>query len=261
MPIVKLPRYTLRIRGEAATDWLAGLVTNTLNSDINFAALLTPQGKIIADFFLIRDGEDWLIDTAEKYGNELRKRLTLYKLRTPVEILREDINVYALWEGEGNEGHIDPRNHRLGARLYGAELDAQILPELYDQHRLTLGIPDSHWDFDTAEIFPANANMDLLSGVDFKKGCFVGQEVVSRMYRKTEIRKRMRGIELTQALNHTGDSDGYDILAGERVVGRTMYVNGKYGMAMVRQDRLPDDETPLTINGQEVRLMDLPNGE
>ncbi len=255
MPIARLDRSVLKISGDGVTDWLAGLITNSLTDDINFAALLTPQGKIIADFFVIKDGESWLIDVADKYAQGLQKRLSMYKLRAPITIEDTAICVYAAWDGEGDEGLEDSRHPGLGRRIYG-DLECEGSQDDYDAHRLSLGIPDSAFDFDTSEVFPAGANMDRLNGVDFKKGCFVGQEVVSRMYRKTEVKKRMRGFR------YEGELDGDQIKAGERVVGDIMHSrdvpNGGWGMAMIRHDRLPEDGTPLMIEDREITLLDLP---
>lgn len=257
MPIARLDRSILHISGDGVTDWLAGLITNNLGGDINFAALLTPQGKIIADFFVIRSGDAWLIDTADKYAPSLQKRLSMYKLRAPITIKDAEMCVYAAWDGEGDEGFEDPRHPALGRRIYG-DLECEDTQADYDGHRLSLGIPDSAFDFETSEVFPAGANMDRLAGVDFKKGCFVGQEVVSRMYRKTEVKKRMRGFRYDDIL------DGGTIKAGERVIGEIMHhrdsQKGGLGMAMIRHDRLPEDATPLMVGGTEIILLDLPHG-
>lgn len=254
MPIAKLNRIVFNVSGQGVTDWLSGLITNSLTEEINFAALLTPQGKIIADFFVVRNGEDWRLDVASKYADGLKKRLSMYKLRAPIEITQTDLEVYAAWAGTGDEGLEDPRLPALGRRIYTDYLEASADPEDYDSHRLALGVPDSDWDFKTAEIFPAGANMDKLAGVDYKKGCFVGQEVVSRMYRKTEIKKRMSGFRFDGAL--TADF----ITAGSRQVGEIMHSRDGLGMAMIRRDRLPEDGTPLMVGETKIELLDLPNG-
>ncbi len=253
MPIAKLNRSVIRISGEDAKNWLDGLISNAVTEDISFAALLTPQGKIIADFFVVPDAGALLIDVAEKYEAVLVKRLSMYKLRAPIEINVENASVYAAWNGSGDEGLPDPRHPALGRRIYGADLQAEHDQNDYDLHRLGLGVPDSQYDFETSDIFPANANMDLINGVDFKKGCFVGQEVVSRMHRKTDVKKRMRGFT-------GGSKDETKILQNDRVVGEVMYRRDQIGMAMIRQDRLADDNSPITIGDEETELMDLPNG-
>jgi len=253
MPITKLDRSVLLVSGDGVTDWLAGLITNRLTDEINFAALLTPQGKIIADFFVVSQGEGWRIDVADKYADALIKRLSIYKLRAPITIERTDMSVFAAWDGEGEEGYQDPRHPELGRRIYG-QLECEGTQADFNHHRLSLGVPDSAFDFETGEVFPAGANMDKLNGVDFKKGCFVGQEVVSRMYRKTEVTKRMRGFSFVEK------PDGADIKAGDRTIGAIMHSGNGFGMAMIRHDRLPEADVPLMVGDAEIKLLDFPDG-
>ena len=249
MPIAKLNRSVFRFSGEGVAAWLDGLITNNLQSEMTFAALLTPQGKIIADFFVTKDGEDLLLDTPTKFAESLFKRLRMYKLRAPIEItdISETHNVYAIWDGQGEEGHLDPRHATLGRRLITEDyLDGT---DDYNGHRLSLGVVDSEWDFESVTTFPADANMDLMNGVDFKKGCFVGQEVVSRMKRMTTVKKRMRGLVLSG-----NATPGDKIMAGERVIGDVLYVYGKMGMGLIRLDRLKAAETEPTVNDAELDI-------
>ena len=249
MPIAKLDRTVISIAGENPETFLSGLITNSLKDDITFAALLTPQGKIIADFFVIKDGERLLIDTPAKFSADLMKRLKMYKLRAKIDlVVCDDLEVYAAWDGTGDEGFADPRHDRLGRRIVGAAMEATASADEYNKHRLSLGIPDSHWDFDTVTTFPANANMDLLSGVDFQKGCFVGQEVVSRMHRKTSVRKRMQSFTATGPVTPNSP-----LMCGLVNVGTVMSIQGHAGMAMIREDRLPETaERPDIIAGDAV---------
>ena len=249
MPITQLNRSVFRLSGEDATAWLDGLISNSLTGTMTFAALLTPQGKIIADFFVTKEGEDLLLDTPTKFAPDLFKRLRMYKLRAPIEItdITETHNVYAIWDGEGEDGHADPRHVTLGRRLITKDyLDAE---GDYNAHRLSLGVVDSEWDFETVTTFPADANMDLMNGVDFKKGCFVGQEVVSRMKRMTTVKKRMRGLVLNGAAK-AGDR----IMAGERVIGDVKHVHGQMGMGLIRLNRLKSAEVEPTINDVNVQI-------
>jgi len=255
MPIAQLNRSVFRLSGEGVTPWLDGLISNNLLGPMTFAALLTPQGKIIADFFVTKDGEDLLLDTPMKFAENLLKRLRMYKLRAPIEItdITETHNVYAIWDGEGDEGYADPRHASLGRRLITTDyLDAS---DDYDAHRLALGVVDSEWDFMTVTTFPADANMDLMNGVDFKKGCFVGQEVVSRMKRMTTVKKRMRTIELG-GVAKAGDA----LICGARVIGEIYHVNGSLAMGLVRFDRLKAAHVEPTVNGNKVRIFGSVNG-
>ncbi len=262
MPIATLNRSIFKLSGEGVETWLDGLITNSIKKDgLTFAALLTPQGKIIADFFISRDGEALRLETPAKFGADLFKRLRMYKLRAPIEIedISETHTVYAIWEGEGAEGHADPRLPALGFRLISTE-DLPTTGD-YNAHRLSLGIPDSEWDFETVTTFPADANMDLINGVDFKKGCFVGQEVVSRMRRMTTVKKRFRGIILSGTAQ-TGDN----IKSGARVIGNVLSIHkasggGTVGMAMIRLDRWAEATQNPTVNETDVQIMGGPDGK
>jgi len=255
MPITKLDRSVLCLTGKNVLPWLDGIITNSLDRGMIFAALLTPQVKIIADFFVTKGQNSLMIDTPTKFAADLLKRLKMYKLREKIEIedLSDSHNVYAIWEGEGDEGHADPRLPALGRRLITE--DGLDNTGDYDAHRLSLGTPDSQWDFETTSVFPADANMDLLNGIDFKKGCFVGQEVVSRMKRMTTVKKRMRGIILEDDAK-TGDR----VISGERVIGEILHTHGKIGMALIRLDRLKAATVSLTVNDNPVTVMGSPDG-
>ncbi|MEP1230499.1 MAG: hypothetical protein ABJG88_07470, partial [Litorimonas sp.] len=248
MPIARLDRTIFRLSGDSAATWLEGLTTNTLSVPISFNALLTPQGKIIADFFVTHDGDDLLLDTPEKFAPALFKRLRMYRLRAPIDITQTDLNIYAIWEGEGEEGYADPRHSSLGRRLITADyLDAD---GDYNAHRLSLGVVDSAYDFETITTFPADANMDLMAGVDFKKGCFVGQEVVSRMKRMTTVKKRMRGIVLS-ADARIGDK----IKTDERIIGDVLHIHNNLGIAMIRLDRLAAAQVSPSLNSKPLTIM------
>ena len=249
MAIALLERTIIRLSGDNVKDWLDKLVTNNLDAPLTFTALLTPQGKIIADFFVTQDGHDLLIDTPQKFSEGLIKRLKMYRLRAPIDIsLDESLSVYALWNGEGEEGHLDPRHGTLGRRLITADsLDSQ---DDYNAHRLALGVVESQWDFETTHTFPADVNMDLMNGVDFKKGCFIGQEVVSRMKRMTKVKKRARGLILKG-----GATQGDKILSGERVIGEVLSSHNLMGMGLIRLDRWQNGSESPTIKGDAVEIM------
>lgn len=255
MPVSLLDRTVFHLSGDKTREWLGGLITNSLSGEHTFAALLTPQGKIIADFFIQTDGDALLLETPSKFEEALFKRLKMYRMRTPIEItdISETHNVYAIWNGEGEEGFEDPRQPALGYRLITT--DTLETTGDYNAHRLSLGIPDSAEDFETASVFPADACMDQINGVDFKKGCFIGQEVVSRMKRMTTVKKRMRGLALA------GDAQAGDkIMAGERVVGDVLSVHNKMAMGLVRLDRWKNAAVSPTLNGHGVQIMGAPDG-
>jgi len=255
MPIANLNRTIISVSGETALSFLDGLITNNLDADMTFAALLTAQGKIIADFFVHKKSDqEFLIDTAEKFGKTLLMRLKMYKLRAKIDL--EDVSdaydIYALWDGEGDIGIADPRHENLGRRLLAEKgaLELEGNGVHYDAHRLSLNIPDSTWDFETESVFGHDANMDKLNGIDFKKGCFVGQEVVSRMQRKTEVRKRMGAVKLS------GSADiGDDLKADTRPVGKVLHTHDHIAMALLRLDRIKEANGPITINDQPIDIL------
>ena len=253
MLIDHLNRTVFSLSGEGVEDWLSGLITNDLSEDVTFAALLTPQGKIIADFFIYKWFEGLLLDTPSKFAADLHKRLRMYRLRAPIEIEETELSVHAVWDDGPAGGYQDPRHASLGRRIISTRSFKTTGD--YNAHRLSLGVPESQWDFETAKVFPADTNMDMLNGVNFSKGCFVGQEVVSRMKRMTTVKKRMRGIILESAAK-AGDR----ILSSERVIGDVLSTHGKMGMAMMRLDRLRDAEQRLTLNGDSVTVMNAVDG-
>ena len=253
MPTHRLDRTVFSLSGEGVEDWLSGLITNDLSEDVTFAALLTPQGKIIADFFVYRWFEGLLLDTPTKFAADLHKRLRMYRLRAPIEIEATKLTVHAKWDDDVDGAYKDPRHASLGYRIVSTRSFKSTGD--YNAHRLSLGVPDSQWDFDTQQVFPADANMDLLNGVNFSKGCFVGQEVVSRMKRMTTVKKRMRAI-IYKGTATPGDR----ILSGERVIGDVLSTHGKSGIAMIRLDRLRDAEHGLTLNGETVQVMNAVDG-
>jgi len=253
MPFALLNRIVFRFRGEGVEDWLSGLITNEIGGGVTFAGLLTPQGKIIADFIIYREEDSLLLDTPSKFAADLHKRLRMYRLRAPIEIEETDLSVTAVWDMDEMDGYADPRLPALGNRIIAP--DSPKSGGDYNAHRLSLGIPDSEWDFESAKVFPADANMELLHGVNFSKGCFVGQEVVSRMKRMTTVKKRMRGI-LFEGNAKAGDR----ILSSERVIGDVLSTHDKMGMAMIRLDRLRDAEISLTLNGAPVQVMNAVDG-
>jgi len=262
--IAALPRTVLSLspkEGAGLGDvvaWLDGLLTNTVRGDgVSFAALLTPQGKIIADMFVTPDGDRLLLDTTPEMGLELKKRLAMYVLRAPVAVedVSGSVRVYRVWDTDQDMGMDDPRHASAGRRRLGGVMPTDASEADWDAFRLSLGLPDSQFDFGPGEVFPADADMDELHGVDYRKGCFIGQEVVSRMHRMSTVKKRMRAVILSAEAK-----DGDVLKAGERRVGDVLHVRGKMGMALVRLERLAAAQTGLNVNGEPAEVMAGPNG-
>ena len=190
-------RTVLRISGDEARDFLQGLVTNDvkkLDEGLVYAAILTPQGKYIADFFLVPEtGGAVLMDLATPLAADVMKRLKLYKLRAKVEIEETALQVRR-GTGPAPEGAFaDPRDARLGWRLYGAEGGDDGSD--WDALRVAACVPESGVEL-TPETFILEAGFERMNGVDFRKGCYVGQEVTARMHHKTELKKGLATVEV-----------------------------------------------------------------
>lgn len=226
-------RRVYRISGKDRVEFLQNLVTNDvrrLDAGLVWAALLTPQGKYLADFFLVPDGESILLDVAEPLAAGLVQRLTMYKLRADVRIEQTDIAV-ARGLGEPPSGAFaDPRHFSLGWRAYdgrtGEEAD-------WDALRVAAGVPESGVELIPNESFPLELGFETLNGVDFRKGCYVGQEVTARMKHKTDLRKGLRRVSVEGSA-----PVGTEILAEDGRVAGTLFTQaGGEGLAYVRFDR------------------------
>ena len=195
-------RAVIRISGPDWRPFLQGLITQDVESladgEARFAALLTPQGRLLFDLFVIGRPDGCLIDCAAAQRDALLQKLTIYRLRAKVDIVSDAVAVRALWNSDrAPEGWVrDPRLPNLGYRGYGASDPTAALDAdqgLYRDHSLMLGVPGpDDWGVDST--YPIEANFDLLGGIDFKKGCFVGQETTSRMKRRGTIKSRMAPI-------------------------------------------------------------------
>lgn len=260
----RLDRAFLRVSGPDAIGFLDNLltqdVTNIADAGPLYSALLTPQGKVVADMFLWADGnakEPTIdIEADPSRATELMRRLNLYKLRAKVSI--EDLTAQriALYSAKPFLGDDpDPRTSTLGWR-------AIALPELvsfdedagqFETHRITLGIPDLARDAAPEEVFAGEALLEELNGVAFDKGCFVGQENVSRMKRRATTRKKFC------PLVFAGEpiAFGTPVLAGEAEIGSVRTGLAGRAIALLRLDRALDAAAagkPLTAAGREIRL-------
>jgi tRNA-modifying protein YgfZ len=263
--IAPLPdRGVVSVTGADAAKLLQGLITNDIASletkpdDVAFDAAcahtgqLSPQGKILFDFFCVRTLDGFVLDVAAGKAADLAKRLTMYKLRAAAEIavVSDDYKVLALWGPDacssgptkGTIAFRDPRHAEMGTRIlaearYATDIasatnGSRVGSEIYHAHRIALGIPEGGKDYDFGDAYPHEADFDLFHGVSFTKGCYVGQEVVARMQNKTVVRKRI--VKIAGAAELTS---GADILLGEAPIGKIGSVDGVHGLAMLRLDR------------------------
>jgi tRNA-modifying protein YgfZ len=263
-------RGVLSVSGEDATSFLQGLLTNDVErlqaSEGRYGALLTPQGKILFDMIVVRaPGEEpsYLIDCTAAQAPDLAKRLGFYKLRAKVAVadLSADRAVAAFWGAEPAcfEGllYVDPRDPRLGWRAIlprpiAAAVGTEHVNE-YEGLRIAAGAPKGGLDFAYADAFPHDANFDLLHGVDFDKGCYVGQEVVSRMKHRGTARKRVARVKLAGP----APAPGTPVMDGALAVGALGSSSGREALAMLRIDRAEEASTagrPLSAGGVTLAL-------
>ena len=240
-------RRILRLSGADTVEFLQGLITNDvakLGNGLVYAALLTPQGKYIADFFLAADGDDVLLDVDDSLADTLVQRLSLYKLRADVTIALAGLNLQR-GTGPAPDGALpDPRHPDLGWRAYSPAPEAQDDTD-WTALRVAHLIPESGIELGP-ESYILEAGFEALNGVDFRKGCYVGQEVTARMKHKTELRKGLARV----AIDGTAEP-GSDITANGKAVGQLHSVSGQQGIAYLRFDRagqnLQADGASLTL--------------
>jgi tRNA-modifying protein YgfZ len=274
-------RGVVKVAGEAARKFLNGLVTSDVakvtSARALFGALLTPQGKIIVDFILAEappaDGGGFFLDCPRALAPALVQRLNFYKLRAKVivEDLSEILGVLAIWDGTAATDcglcYDDPRLPALGRRCMlpphlavtaAADLGAELLEaSAYEAHRIALGVPRGGLDFSYGDAFPHETDMDQLGGVDFDKGCFVGQEVVSRIEHRGTARTRVVPV----AFDSFAPEAGTPVSAGDKTVGTLGSTAQGRGVAMLRLDRAADALAAghaLTSGGVELRLVKPP---
>ena len=263
MPLAKMAllpdRGVVRVAGPDAEKFLNGTVTADLDMLARQAAvhsaLLTPQGKMLFEFFVTHapEGEGgFLLETGRDQADSLAKRLKMYMLRAKVEA--ENVSgafaVAAAWGGAPAAGdklivYEDPRLAGMGCRVLapvppGFAVDPGdavgdvewVAAEAYHAHRIALGVPEAGKDFPLGDTFPHEANLDLLNGVSFEKGCFIGQEVVSRMKHRGNVRKRVVPVQAEAPLR-----SGAAIMVGDAEIGSIGSVAGARGLALIRLDR------------------------
>lgn len=271
MPAVLLDRSVIAVAGEDARVFLQGLVTCDMAGAPSglYGGLLTPQGKVLFDFFVVEDNGRFLLDASRAQAGDLLKRLTFYKLRAKVTLSDLSIGpdalcvVALLGAAAPADARVfaDPRAEALGARAILPRKDAgfastEIAP--YERARIAAGVPSGGIDFAYGDVFPHDANMDLLHGVDFAKGCYVGQEVVSRMQHRGLIRRRVIAVAVEGEA-----APGTALMAGETLIGTLGGTLEGRGLALARLDRLDDAQgagVALTAGAARVRPL-RENGE
>ena len=261
-------RAVLAISGPQARDFLQGLVTNDIANGLApgsglYAALLSPQGKILFDFLVTEGDGALLLDTARDTADALLKKLKMYRLRARIDVeLREPLGVYVNLAGHPDNRptsyadraitFADPRLAALGARSIGAKAEMPAnLPgsRAYHERRIALGVPEGA-DFGFEKIFALDAGLDELNGVSFTKGCYIGQELTSRMKHRATSRKRI----LTVAGDAALPAPGASLTRGGADIGELVSVYGNRGFALVRLDRLEETSGDVRIGEMPVLL-------
>ena len=272
-------RGVVKLNGDDARHFLNNLVTAELAElkpgTARFAALLTPQGKIVADFLVTEapagHGGGLLIDCPKPLAGQLATKLNFYKLRAKVTVenLTGQLGVLAAWGGAPamlpDLAYADPRESELGTRILipeelseklagvlGAEL---VTADTYEAHRILCGVPNGGIDFAYGGAFPHETNMDRLQGVDFDKGCYVGQEVVSRMQHRGTARTRT----VRLLVDGPPPEAGIDVVADGKTVGTMGSSRSGRGLALLRLDKVSDAlarGASLSAGGITVRLVD-----
>lgn len=250
MSIARLnSRAVIRIEGPDARHFLHNLLTQNVETiedgELRFGALLTPQGRLMVDMMVWAKGDTLWLDVPVAARDALVQRLSMYKLRLNVTVSAKDDAVFVAW-GEQPEGFVaDPRLEGLGFRAIGFAGETTASEEDWHAHRMALGVAEAAMDTPQDKTYPIEANFDLINGIDFHKGCFIGQETTSRMKRRGTIKNRI----LPFRFEGEAPAIGTEVLNGERRAGEVTGVLGQQGMALMRLDRMDGE---LTVDGRVV---------
>lgn len=226
-------RRILKLTGSDVQEFLQGLITNDihkLDQGLVYAAILTPQGKFIVDFFLAKDDDAILLDVAEPFANSLIQRLTMYKLRADVRIEATALHMHRGLGAVPDDGYADPRAQAMGWRAYRDAPQTDDATD-WDALRVAHEIPEAGIEL-TPDSFILEMGFERLGGVDFRKGCYVGQEVTARMKHKTELRKGLAKVALNAPVE-----PGTDVTTDGKPAGTVFTQSGSHALAYLRFDR------------------------
>jgi folate-binding protein YgfZ len=265
-------RGVVKVTGTDATTFLHKLVTNSMldipRGESRYSALLTAQGKLMFDFIVVPlpEGADagYYLDCLREQSADLAKRLHFHKMRWKIGIedLSESLGVATIWGTDAPTGidglvYRDMRDPEIGFRVIAPRVDlATLTPSdetAYEAHRVSRSVPKGGLDFPYGDTFVHDANLDFLHGVDFKKGCYVGQEVVARVHFRNSARKRILKIRF----DGPTPGPGTQIMIGETSIGEVGSTAGSEGLAMLRVDRVEEakaDGTAVTAGGAAITV-------
>jgi folate-binding protein YgfZ len=245
-------RALVRVSGPDARSFLHGLLTQDVETlapgELRFGALLSPPGRLLFDLFLWGEPDAVVLDVAADRRDALLQRLAMYRLRAQVLIEPDDCAVFAVWGGDQPDGFVaDPRTPDLGGRSLGGAPAIMASEDDWQGHRLSVGVPDPSADALSDKTYVIEANFDLLNGIDFQKGCFIGQETTSRMKRRGNIKTRMLPI----TFNGPPPPFGAEVLNGDLRAGEVLSGRDGGAIALLRLDRL---DGALTVEGRPVTV-------
>ncbi|NDF11685.1 MAG: folate-binding protein [Proteobacteria bacterium] len=256
MEYLTLDRAVIEISGDDKSPFLQGIISNDITKVTDgssiYTCLLSPQGKYLFDFFVTGKEGKFLLDVPKRHAAELIKRLTMYKLRSKVEI-KDVSNIYSVFAcyGSGAEkvGIPDPRDARLGSRVIAS--DAPIgkagSMEAYDALRISLTIPDSEKDLEQDKSYPLHYRMEALHAIDFDKGCYVGQEVTARMKHRNAVKQMLYRVKANAPL----PAPGTVITADGISAGELRSISGNEGLALLEVAAL-EKKQPLKAEALEI---------
>lgn len=257
MPTAEISnRICLDVTGEDSFSFLQGLITNDLklleSQEALYACFLTPQGKFLHDFLITEIPNGYRLEVLKETSETLIKHFKMYKLRSRVGLeINKDISIYASWGKDTLEGgYTDPRLEALGKRYLSQEsIDATAEFNDYDRHRISLAVPDGSRDLTEKLSSLYDGNIDLLNGVSFDKGCYLGQELTARMHYRGLIKKRLLPIETERNIT----PDDQDVCLEGRPIGRIYSYAGSMALACVKVKDIHSqvlelhDKTPVRI--------------
>lgn len=229
-------RALIAVSGPDWRSFLQGLISQDVltlrDGELRYGLLLSPQGRILYDLFILGTGDGCLLDVPAAGRDALMLKLKIYKLRAQVQIAADDRPVAARLDGGDGEGWLaDPRLAALGSRAYGVEGGPGL--GIYEAHRLALGVPGpADWGED--KLYALEADLDHLNAIDFHKGCFIGQETASRMKRRGQVKSRT----LPVAYDGPAPAPGAEVRAGEHRAGEILSVGEGRALALLRLDRI-----------------------
>ncbi len=252
-------RQFLSISGQDVPPFFQGLITNDINKATDnmliYTALLSPKGRYVHDFFIRKQEKEYLIDVHKERREDLLKRLSLYKLRSNIEVkkVQDTHSVMAIW-GESSfmeEGGVyqDPRVEALGGRIYGSRKELENLKSKYEEgdytyHRIKLGVPEAKSGLIEEKTIPLEANLDYLNAISFKKGCYMGQELTARTYHQGLIRKRILPFQLSEDISAHPNTIISD---KEKELGIIVTRYKDLGLARIRLENLKNESKDCPV--------------